>query len=137
MEAARLKGVCLSLPGSFEDFPFGPETSVFKVRAPLAGTFRHEAKMFALANLAARPLSVSLKCEPVLAEQLRAAHPEIGPAYHLNKRHWNGVVCDAGLPDESICDMIEDSYDLVVSTLARAQREALGWRRIIQAGGAP
>jgi hypothetical protein len=55
--AAELRDLCLALPGSAETFPFGPETSVFKV----AG------KMFALARLAEHPLRVSLKCEPQLA----------------------------------------------------------------------
>ena len=43
---ADLRELCLSFPGSDETFPFGPETSVFKV----AG------KMFALSQLAGRPL---------------------------------------------------------------------------------
>jgi predicted DNA-binding protein (MmcQ/YjbR family) len=128
VDAEQLKKACLAMPGSFEDFPFGPEMSVFRVRVPGAGG----SKMFALSALAGRPLSVSLKCEPVLAEQLRAAHPEITGAYHLSKRHWNGVVCDAGLKEESIRDMIEDSYDLVVASLPRSQREALGWQRIVE-----
>lgn len=98
-------------------FPFAPETSVFKV----AG------KIFAISRLAQDPLQVSLKCEPLLAEQLREAHPAIGPGYHLNKRHWNTVTVDGSLPDQLLRDMIEDSYDLVVSRLARGRRRALGW----------
>ena len=65
--AAQLRDLCLGFPGSVETFPFGPETSVFKV----AG------KMFALSRLAERPLGISLKCEPLLAEQLRATHTTI------------------------------------------------------------
>jgi predicted DNA-binding protein (MmcQ/YjbR family) len=38
------------------------------------------------------------------------------------------VLIDGSLPDEMIADMIEDSYDLVVSKLSRARRRALGWR---------
>jgi predicted DNA-binding protein (MmcQ/YjbR family) len=84
--------------------------------------------MFALSQLAADSLSVSLKCEPELAEALRAAHPAVLPGYHLNKRHWNTVVIDGSLTDDAIHDMIEDSYDLVVSRLPAARRRALGWR---------
>ncbi|EMY35714.1 hypothetical protein D477_002988 [Arthrobacter crystallopoietes BAB-32] len=129
MDGAGLRGICLGLPGTFEDFPFGPETSVFKVRAR-AG----QAKMFALANLDADPLHISLKCEPELALQLRAAHPEITGAYHLNKTHWNGVLCGSGLPDGMIRDMIEDSYDLVVAGLPRRDQEALGWAGLSREG---
>ena len=110
--------IVLRLPGTEETFPFGPETSVFKV----AG------KMFALSQLAAESLRVSLKCEPQLAEALRAAHAEVIPGYHLSKRHWNTVIIGGSLPEETICDMIEDSYDLVVSKLPQAERRALGWR---------
>jgi predicted DNA-binding protein (MmcQ/YjbR family) len=118
MRAAELRDHCLAFPGSVETFPFGSETSVFKV----AG------KMFALSRLAQRPLGVSVKCEPLLAEQLREAHPAVLPGYHLNKRHWNTVIIDGSLPQRVIKDMLEDSYDLVVSGLPRSRRRALGWR---------
>jgi predicted DNA-binding protein (MmcQ/YjbR family) len=118
MRPDALRTYCLSFPGSLETFPFGPETSVFKV----AG------KMFALSQLARPPLRISLKCEPELAEQLRAAYSEVLPGYHLNKRHWNTVVIDGSLPEQVIRDMIEDSYDLVVSQLPESRRRALGWQ---------
>jgi predicted DNA-binding protein (MmcQ/YjbR family) len=118
MSPEELRDHCLSFSGTEETFPFGPENSVFKV----AG------KIFALSRLAETPLRVSLKCEPPLAEQLREAHPAVLPGYHLNKRHWNTVIIDGSLPDTTISDMVEDSYDLVVSTLPRARRRALGWR---------
>ena len=50
------------------------------------------------------------------------------PGYHLNKRHWNTVIIDGSVTDEAIRDMIEDSYDLVVSKLPRGRRRALAWR---------
>jgi predicted DNA-binding protein (MmcQ/YjbR family) len=115
--APELRDLCLAFPGSAETFPFGPKTSVFKV----AG------KMFALSQLAEHPLRVSLKCEPQLAEQLRAAHASVLPGYHLNKRHWNTVIIDGSLPEQMIREMIEDSYDLVVSKFPVSLQRALGW----------
>jgi predicted DNA-binding protein (MmcQ/YjbR family) len=115
MTPAALRRVCLRMRGATEDFPFGPETSVFKVGG----------KVFAITALEGRPLSVSLKCEPGLAELLRADYPAIAPGYHLNKRHWNTVVLDGSLPERMVRDMIEDSYDLVVAGLPRAARDAL------------
>ncbi len=117
MEPAELRDHCLSFPGAEETFPFGELTSVFKV----AG------KMFALSQLGADSLRVSVKCEPRLAELLREASAAVLPGYHLNKRHWNTVIIDGSLPDSSIRDMVEDSYDLVVSRLPRARRRALRW----------
>jgi predicted DNA-binding protein (MmcQ/YjbR family) len=118
MRPAALRDYCLALPGSVETFPFGPATSVFKV----AG------KMFALSRLDQNPVRVSLKCEPLLAEQLREMYPAVLPGYHLNKRHWNTVIVDGSLPEQMLKDMIEDSYDLVVSQLPVSRRRALGWR---------
>ena len=117
MTPAELRDHLLSFPGAEETFPFGARTSVFKV----AG------KMFALSALGAESLRVSLKCEPELAVALREAHPAVIPGYHLNKRHWNTVILDGSLADAMLRDMIEDSYDLVVSALPAATRRALGW----------
>jgi predicted DNA-binding protein (MmcQ/YjbR family) len=111
MDSAALRELCLSFTGAEETFPFDSKTSVFKVGG----------KMFALSQLGADSLRVSLKCEPGLAEALRATHPAVIPGYHLNKRHWNTVIIDGSLPDDALRDMIEDSYDLVVSKLPRAR----------------
>lgn len=118
MNAVKLRDHCLSFTGVEETFPFGPRTSVFKVGG----------KMFALSQLGADSLRVSLKCEPALAEALRQTHAAVIPGYHLNKRHWNTVILDGSLPDQAVRDMVEDSYDIVVSKLPRAERRALGWR---------
>ena len=117
MTAAELRDRCLAFAGAQETFPFGPETSVFKVGG----------KMFALTQLEADSLRISLKCDPELAIGLREAHAAIIPGYHLNQRHWNTVILDGTLADVTVGDLIEDSYDLVVSALPRARRAALGW----------
>jgi predicted DNA-binding protein (MmcQ/YjbR family) len=101
--AAALRRFCLSLAGAEETFPFGPETSVFKVGG----------KMFAVVGLQAEPLRVTLKCEPELSVQLRATYEEIVPGYHANKKHWITVDLTGSLEDELVRDLIVDSYDLV------------------------
>jgi predicted DNA-binding protein (MmcQ/YjbR family) len=99
----ELREWCLSMPGAIEDFPFAPGVSVFKV----AG------KMFALSFLAADPLAISVKCDPVLAESLRNSYASIVPGYHLNKRHWLTVTLDEDTGDDMVRDLVQDSYDLV------------------------
>jgi predicted DNA-binding protein (MmcQ/YjbR family) len=113
--ASELRRFCLARPGATEEFPFGPEVSVFKV----AG------KIFALSGLDSRPLTVSAKCDPDLAEDLRRTYPAVRPGYHLNKRHWNTITLDGSLPDETVAQLLEDSYDLVVAGLPRAKRDAV------------
>ena len=117
MDAAALRAWCLEQAGAVEDFPFGPETSVFKVGG----------KIFAISALERTPLDVSVKCEPELAVGLRASYPAIRPGYHLDKRHWNTVTLDGSLPDQLVRDLIEDSYDLIVSALPKRLRRELGW----------
>ena len=109
MTAAELRRLCLKLSGAEETFPFGPETSVFKVGG----------KMFALAALQRRPLKVSVKCEPELGEQLRGSYDEIEPGYHLNKRHWLTVTCGGVADDELVRELVSGSYDLVVGAARR------------------
>jgi predicted DNA-binding protein (MmcQ/YjbR family) len=116
MDADGLRQWCLGQPGAAEEFPFGPEHSVFKV----AG------KIFAISALDRLPLQVSVKCEPELAVSLRAGYPAIRPGYHLNKRHWNTITLDGSLRDQLVRDLIEDSYDLIVSALPRRVRRELG-----------
>ena len=117
MTPAALRRYCLSFTGAVEEFPFSPGTSVFKV----------EGKIFAITALDSQPLTVSVKCEPALAEQLRAEHPAIAPGYHLDKRHWNTVTLDGSLPDAMVREVVEDSYDLIVAKLPKAKRAALNW----------
>lgn len=123
--AAALRAAALAMPGSYEDYPFGPETAVFKVKAPSGGTER-PGKVFALVDLDAEPLRISLKCDPELAPALRAANPGITAGYHLNKRHWN-TVDTSQVTEEMVLEMVEDSYDLVVAGLPKKQQEALEW----------
>lgn len=103
---------CAGMAGAFEDYPFGDEVAVFKVGG----------KMFALVTLDGEPGSVSVKCDPDLALELRARYAAVKPGYHLNKRHWNSVELDGSIEDVELQEMIEHSYMLIVSKLPRAVR---------------
>ena len=112
----EMRVMLLAKPGAAEDFPFGPETHVFKV----AG------KVFAIMGADDdRPANVSLKCDPDLAPLLREQYDAVVPGYHLNKAHWNTVVLDGSVPDEELRDWVAMSYDLVVAGLSRAVRAGL------------
>ncbi|MEV7283905.1 MmcQ/YjbR family DNA-binding protein [Streptomyces sp. NPDC093252] len=113
MTPGELRAFCLSFNAAVEDFPFGPETSVFRVLG----------KLFALSRLDGTPLTVNLKCDPEDAVRLRAEHPGlIVPGWHMNKRHWNTVTVAGELPNRLVRELVEDSYDLVVAGLPRAER---------------
>jgi len=111
MDLAQFREYCLSKPGATEDTPFGPDVLVFKV----------SGKMFALAAVDEVPPSVNLKCDPDLALDLRDRYEQITPGYHMNKKHWNTVQMDGGVPDTEVRRMINHSYDLVTKALPKAR----------------
>lgn len=111
MTHAELETNLLKFPDSWLDFPFGETVAVYKV-----GT-KTNNKMFALIAQDSNPLRVSLKCDPVLAETLREKYETVVPGYHLNKKHWNTVICSGQLEDWEILDLARLSYDLSKASL--------------------
>ena len=105
-----IESYILSFPNTWLDYPFGEGTSVYKVGDKAAG----EGKMYALIDDASKPLRLSLKCDPNLAETLREKYETVVPGYHLNKNHWNTIICSGQLSDEEIKDLVRHSHDLVV-----------------------
>ena len=88
MNLEELRDYCLTKKGAEESFPFDNETLVFKV----------EGKMFLLLSLNSKPLRFNVKCEPNRAIELREMYPCVIPAYHMNKRHWNTIICNDTVP---------------------------------------
>jgi len=115
MDLAQFRKYCLSKPFATEGTPFGPDVLVFKVRG----------KMFALAALEEVPTTVNLKCEPDLALDLRDRYEQVQPGYHMNKKHWNTVEIESGIPDAEVRNMIDHSYELVIKSLPKAERKKL------------
>lgn len=89
-----------------KDYPFNETTAVYKV-----GSF--EGKMFALIDETKDPVRISLKCDPQLATVLRDTYETVLPGYHLNKKHWNTIVCTGQLDNDALKDLILHSYLLV------------------------
>ena len=115
MDRESLRRYCLSKPGAFEDFPFGPGVAVYKVKG----------RMFALLPVESHPPSISLKCDPQLALMLRETYPAVTAGYHLNKRLWNSIRVDGSVPDDEVFEMIDNSFAEVISHLPKKDRESL------------
>lgn len=105
----ELEDFLLSLPDTWLDFPFGEDVFVYKYGHANDGA----GKMFALIARDSKPLRVSLKCDPHLAETLREKYESVQPGFHLNKRHWNTILCTGQLTDDEIKDLARHSYQLV------------------------
>jgi predicted DNA-binding protein (MmcQ/YjbR family) len=109
MTHKKLEEFILSFPDTWLDFPFGEETSVYKIGHKETG----EGKMFALIQNDSKPLRVSLKCDPQLAEVLREKYETVLPGYHLSKKHWNTIICTGQVPEDELKSFVRHSYELV------------------------
>ncbi|MBL7809706.1 MAG: MmcQ/YjbR family DNA-binding protein [Saprospiraceae bacterium] len=116
MDIETFRDYCLAKKATSEGFPFGPETLVLKVGG----------KMFAVTGLDSEEFTVNLKCNPDRAVELREQYPEIRPGWHMNKAHWNTVHFEGGLDSRLLRELIDHSYDLVVASLKKVDRAALG-----------
>lgn len=114
MNIEEYRDFCIALKGVSEEFPFDKNTLVFKVMG----------KIFALCDLNTFN-SVNLKCEPEKAIELREQFSGVLPGYHMNKKHWNTILMDGSIDDKLIYQWILDSYNLVVASLTKKQREEL------------
>lgn len=108
MNRKEVEEYILSFPGATLTYPFGEDVAVYKV--PVG----NEEKMFALMPEGKEPATLSLKCDPQLAELLREKYVSVMPGYHLNKKHWNTIVLGQELPWEEVQGFITLSHNLVV-----------------------
>ncbi len=114
MNIEEYRDFCIALKGVSEEFPFDENTLVFKVMG----------KMFALCDVNSFE-SINVKCDPEKAIELREQYSTVLPGYHMNKKHWNTVLIDGSIDDKLIYQWILDSYNLVVASLTKKQREEL------------
>ena len=110
MTRQELINYCLAFPAAYEDYPFDDITD-----AGAWTVMRHRSnkKSFAFIYERDGKLCANLKCDPFEADFLRQAYPNVTPAYHMNKVHWNTVVIGGDVGDDEVKRMIENSYDLI------------------------
>ncbi len=108
MDLATFREYCLSFPHVTEEFPFGPETLVFKVGG----------KLFALTDVDNFE-SINVKCDPETAIDLRERYEAVIPGWHMNKKHWNTLVLDGSLSQKFVVEWTKHSYELVFNSLSK------------------
>ncbi len=114
MNIEEVREYCITKKGCEETFPFDETTLVFKVKN----------KMFALLSLD-KGNKINLKCDPERSIKLREEYSAITPGFHMNKKHWNSVEYNTNLPTHLMLELIDHSYQLVVSSLTKKLREEL------------
>ena len=118
MDLEELREYCLQKPGAAESLPFGEDTLVFKVGG----------KIFLLTSINTGT-SFNAKCDPEKAVELREAHPEVKPGFHMNKKMWNTVAMDGALNNRQLKEMIDHSYQQVVNGLTKRLRDEITGNR--------
>ena len=118
MHLDELREYCLLKKGVEECLPFGDDVLVFKVIG----------KMFLLSGIESQPIEINVKCNPEKAIELREKYTSVLPGYHMNKQHWNTIVCDGSVSNKLIQQWIDDSYNLVVNSLTKKLKSELELR---------
>ncbi len=119
MNAENLREYCLSFKGAVDKMAFTKATSEYD-RGLLA--FYVKDKWFCFFNVDELDCC-TLKCEPEESKNLREKFAEIKPGYHMNKKHWISIDLNKNVPDKLIRELIRKSYDLVVASLTKNDRE--------------
>lgn len=117
MNIETVREYCLSKKGTTECFPFDEVSLVMKVMG----------KMYALIDLEGAN-TISVKCDPEYAIELRERYSGIEGAYHFNKKYWNQIYFDRDVDDKLMKELIDHSYEEVLKKITkklRAEYDAL------------
>lgn len=96
----------LTFPGTYVDAPFHDRNwQLVRVRpSEKAFLWTYERNGY---------ININVKVDPEWRDFWRDAFEAVIPGWHQNKEHWNTIILDGSIPDDTIRDMIAQSYDLV------------------------
>ncbi|MCI9081281.1 MAG: MmcQ/YjbR family DNA-binding protein [Lachnospiraceae bacterium] len=98
----------MSFENVYMDTPFRDDNWVLvrsrKNKKAFLWTYEYEGQM-----------RINVKADPEWRDFWRNAFESVLPGYHQNKEHWNTVILDGTIPDDTIKRMIAESYDLVMA----------------------
>jgi len=115
----------LAKPGTVKDYKAEWEWQRYMVGGKLFAAIMRPSDKYDPAY--AEKDLINLKCDPMLAELLRKEYPEVLPGFYSDKRTWNSVDLGGSLSDDTLRQMIDDSYRLVFEKLTKKlQKEISG-----------
>ena len=120
MTTEILENYCLSHIGALKEYPFDETTAVFKVGH----------KIFALVDEESNPPRINLKCDPYYARELREMYENVIAGYHMNKKHWNTIICDDTIDETLLFGWIDDSFELVWNNLSKKMQALIHAHKI-------
>lgn len=128
MDVDAAKTYLLNKPETVLEFPFGADVYVFKVKRKMFATL-------AIGKMGKGDGSnndsgnkhwwMNLKCDPDEAAILRDIFAAVIPGYHMNKALWNTIILDGSIPRGEVERMIDNSFKLVVSNMAKKDQASI------------
>ena len=119
MDASEMEAHCLTKPGAWVDHPWDPGHTVIKVGQGEAG------KIFAFLGDA----GVGIKGGPsreAADEWLQRFPDDASVMRYIGRSGWNDLAFEGAIPDDELCEAVDESYRLVVSKLPKKHRPD-GW----------
>lgn len=121
MNIEDFRAYCLSFKGVQDKMPFEKAASEYDRNLLVSCVLD---KWFCFVNIDVFDFC-NIKCEPDRIEDLLDRYEGIKPAYHMSKKHWIRVYFDRDVPDKLIKELVKHSYDLVVASLPKKEKEKL------------
>lgn len=121
MNVEEFRTYNLSFKGAHDKMPFEKATSEYDRNLLV---FYVLDKWFCFVNIDVFDFC-TIKCAAEHIEELQDRYEGVKPGYHMNKKHWISVYFDKDVPDKMIKDLVKQSYEIVVSSLSKRERETL------------
>ncbi len=117
----EIEAYCLSKEGAIKEYPFDENIAVFKVGNKMFALFSDDENS---------PLRINLKCDPFYAIELRKMYQNVIAGYHMNKKHWNTIICDDTIDETLLFGWIDDSFELVWNNLSKKMQALIHAHKI-------
>ena len=72
-----------------------------------------------------KPYYITLKLDPAEGDFFRQQYEDVLPGYYMNKVHWNSIKAEGNVPDEILKDMLDKSYNLILSKFSKKKQQEL------------
>ena len=121
MNIEDFRAYCLSFKGAHDEFLFERASSEYDRNLLV---FQVLDKWFCFVNVVLFDFC-TIKCVPEEACELQDRYEGVRPGYHMNKKHWSSVYFHQDVPDSVIKELVRKSYELVVQSFTKKEREQL------------
>ena len=115
---------CLSKPGAFMDYPFGPDVTTIKVKSEHSA-----ARIFAQLFILGGTPKATFNCDVMTGEFFRSVYPgTVTRGYHcppIQQPYFNTVTLNGIVPDDVLINMMDHAYSVVVAKLPKKYQKEL------------